>query len=215
MGEYTIRPLSTETWDGFAELAERHNGCWCAVHGSCWAEGSGCWCMRFQRSCTEKQAGEGNRARKERLVNEGRAHAALVFDGDVAVAWCEYGTPEELPNIYHRKEYETLLDKLPDYRLTCFFVDRNYRGKGVAALALRGALDLIEQAGGGVVEAYPQDTDGQKISASVLYNGSRSLFERAGFSYDRPKGRYHCVMSRTVSRGSLLQLPGQSEQELA
>jgi hypothetical protein len=29
-----------------------------------------------------------------------------VFDGDVAVAWCEYGTPEELPSIYHRKEYE-------------------------------------------------------------------------------------------------------------
>jgi hypothetical protein len=26
------------------------------------------------------------------------AHAALVFDGEVAVAWCEYGTPEELPN---------------------------------------------------------------------------------------------------------------------
>jgi hypothetical protein len=33
-----------------------------------------------------------------------------VFDGEVAVAWCEYGTPEELPNIYHRKEYEADLD---------------------------------------------------------------------------------------------------------
>jgi hypothetical protein len=39
----------------------------------------------------------------ERRVNEGRAHAALVFDGDLAVAWCQYGTPDELPNIYHRK----------------------------------------------------------------------------------------------------------------
>jgi GMP synthase (glutamine-hydrolysing) len=39
------------------------------------------------------------------------------------VAWCEYGTPEELPRIYHRKEYEAGLDRLPDYRLTCFFVD--------------------------------------------------------------------------------------------
>jgi hypothetical protein len=38
-------------------------------------------------------------------VDEGRAHAALVFDGEVAVGWCEYGTPEELPGIYHRKEY--------------------------------------------------------------------------------------------------------------
>jgi GNAT superfamily N-acetyltransferase len=199
MSEYTIRPLGPGTWDAFAALAERYHGCWNAVHGSCWAQGGGCWCMRFQRSCAEKQAGEGNRARKERLVKEGRAHAALVFDGAEAVAWCQYGTPEELPNIYHRTEYEAALGKLPDYRLTCLFVDRKYRGRGVAGVAIDGALDLIAQAGGGMVEAYPQDTGGQRVSASVLYSGTRSLFEQAGFSYDRRKGKYHCVVSRTVS----------------
>jgi hypothetical protein len=68
------------------------------------------------------------------------------------VARCEYGSPEELPSIYHLKEYNAGLDKAPDYRLTCFFVGRNYRRKGVAAVALRGALDLIAKAGGGVVE---------------------------------------------------------------
>jgi GNAT superfamily N-acetyltransferase len=201
MSEYTIRPLSPDTWDAFAALAGRHNGCWSAIHGSCWAEGSGCWCMRFQRSCTEKRAGEGNRDRKRRLVDEGRAHAALVFDGDVAVAWCQYGTPAELPNIYHRKEYAEGLGKLPDYRLTCVFVDKNHRRKGLAGVAVRGALDLIARAGGGVVEAYPQDTSGQSFPASVLYSVTRSLFEQAGFGYDRPKGKYHCVMSTTVPRG--------------
>jgi hypothetical protein len=201
MGEYTIRPLSLDTWDDFARLAERHNGCWCAVHGSCWAEGDGCWCMRFQRSCAPKQAGEDNRHRKERLVSEGRAHAALVFDGDVAVAWCQYGPPAELPDIYHRREYEAGLGKRPDYRLTCLFVDKGCRRQGAGGVALRGALELIAQAGGGMVEAYPQDTDGQMISASFLYNGTRSLFEQAGFSYDRRKGKYHCVMSKTVPRG--------------
>jgi hypothetical protein len=49
---------------------------------------------------------------------------------------------------------------------------------GVAAVALDGALDLIAQAGGGVVEAYPQDMQGKKTSASFLYNGTRSLFEK-------------------------------------
>jgi hypothetical protein len=202
MLEYTIKPLSPGTWNGFARLAERHNGCWCAVHGSCWAEGGGCWCMRFQRSCTAKQPGEGNRGRKERLAGEGRAHAALVFDGDVAVARCQYGTPEELPDIYHRKEYEAGLAELPEYRVTCLFVDKSYRRRGVAGVALRGALDLIAQAGGGVVEAYPQDTDGPGVSASSLYNGTRSLFEQAGFSYDGRKGKYHSVMSKTVAQGT-------------
>lgn len=44
-----------------------------------------------------------------------------------------------------------------DYRLTCFFVDRNHRREGIAAIALGGALDLIATAGGGVVEGDPQD----------------------------------------------------------
>jgi GNAT superfamily N-acetyltransferase len=185
---YTIKGLGPDTWDAFADLAERHNGVW-----------GGCWCTWFHTAYAEKShTAEGNRALKERLVHEGEAHAALVFDGEVAVAWCEYGTPEELPNINHRKEYAAELDRLPDYRITCLFVDRRYRRKGVSAVALRGALDLIAQSGGGVVEAYPQDTEGKKISASLLYNGTRTLFEDAGFRYDRPKGKNHTMMSTTV-----------------
>jgi hypothetical protein len=144
MSEYAIRPLDTTTWDAFVQLAERHNGVW-----------GGCWCTWFHPAWAEKgESSAGNRDHKERLVHEGRAHAALVFDGEAAV--------------------------------------------GVAAVALHGALDLIAKAGGGVVEAYPQDTQGKRTSGSFLYNGTRSLFEKAGFSYDRPKGKNHCVMRRTV-----------------
>jgi GNAT superfamily N-acetyltransferase len=183
----TVKPLSPATWDAFARLMERHNG----VFG-------GCWCTWFHTFHAEKTfTAEGNRALKQRLVDEGRAHAALVFDGDEAVAWCQYGSPDELPNIYHRKEYEATVDQLPDYRITCIFVDKSYRRKGVTAVALRGAVDLIAQAGGGVVEGYPHDTDGKKVS--VLYNGTRTLFEQSGFSYLRPKGTKNCVMRRSVA----------------
>lgn len=185
---YTVKPLGPDTWDAFANLVERHNGVW-----------GGCWCTWFHTMSAEKERNaDANRALKQRLVCAGRAHAALVFDGDVAVGWCEYGAPEELPNINHRKEYEALLDKLPDYRITCLFVDKNHRRKGVAAAALHGALELIAAAGGGVVEAYPQDTPGKKVSGSLLYNGTRSMFEQAGFAHDRHKGKNHCVMSKTV-----------------
>ncbi len=115
------------------------------------------------------------------------------------MGWCQYGTPEDLPSIYHRKEYEAGLVELPDYRVTCFFGDRDYRREGVSAVALRGALDLIAEAGDGVVEGYPQDTQGKKVSASFLYNGTRSLFEQAGFEYERPKGKNHCVMRKRIA----------------
>jgi GNAT superfamily N-acetyltransferase len=189
MSEYTIKPLGPKTWGAFARLCEKHNG----------MGFGGCWCTWFHRSGADMgPAAEGNRSRKERLVNEGRAHAALVFDGDVAVGWCQYGIPDELPNIYHRKEYEVGLGSLPDYRLTCIFVDRNYRRKGVARVALDGALDLIARAGGGVVEAYPHDTAGKKMSSSFLYDGTRSMYEKAGFDYERPKGKNNCVMRKVV-----------------
>jgi hypothetical protein len=140
---------------------------------------------------------DGNRALKQRLVGEGRAHAAVVFDGDEAVAWCQYGSPVELPNIYHRKEYDALADQLPDYRITCIFVDKKHRRRGLVTTALRGALDLISQAGGGVVEGYPHETDGKKVS--VLYNGTRGVFEQAGFTYIRPKETKNCLMRIDVA----------------
>jgi hypothetical protein len=66
-------------------------------------------------------------------------------------------------------------------------------------VALRGALELIAEAGGGVVEGYPRDTEGKKMSAKFLYSATRGLFEQAGFAYDRPKGQFNCVMRKTVT----------------
>lgn len=189
MADYAVKPLGSDTWHAFAELVERHNGVW-----------GGCWCLAFHPKTPDMgQSVEGNREVKHRLVNEGQAHAALVFDGERAVGWCQFGSPQELPRIYHRKEYEAGLSEPANYRLTCFFVDRDYRRGGVSAAALGGALDLIAQAGGGLVEAFPQDTQGEKVSASFLYNGTRSLFEQAGFEYERPKGKNHCVMRMRVA----------------
>jgi len=188
MADYVVRPLTTDTWSAFADLAERHNGVW-----------GGCWCLSFHPKTPDMgQSVEGNRAVKERLVSEGQAHAAVVFDGDRAVGWCQYGSPEELPRITHRKEYESGLVGPADYRITCFFVDRDYRRDGVAAAALQGALRLIAETGGGVVDGFPYETHGEKSNASFLYNGTRSLFEHAGFAYERPKGKNHCVMRAVI-----------------
>ena len=109
MTDYVVEPLGPNTWDAFARLLERHNG----VFG-------GCWCTDFHTFHGEKTfTAEENRALKKRLVEDGRAHAALVFDGDEAVAWAQYGSPEELPNIQHRKEYEAASTdeaaRLPDH----------------------------------------------------------------------------------------------------
>jgi hypothetical protein len=184
---FRIQALDIETWQDFEQLAEKHNGVW-----------GGCWCTAFHPKPPEKhRSAEDARAYKKKLVTEERAHAALVFEGEICVAWCQFGPPEELPTIYHRKEVESKMT-MPDWRITCIFVDRDYRKKGLSLFALNGALALIKDLGGGVVESYPQDTQGNKVSSSFLYNGTRGIFEKAGFSYKGKKGKNHCIMRKAI-----------------
>jgi GNAT superfamily N-acetyltransferase len=187
MQNLSIKALSIETWKGFEQLVQKHNGVW-----------GGCWCTAFHpKSPLRGQSQELTKSYKEKLVKEDKAHAALVFDGDICVAWCQFGPPQELPNIYHRKEVESKMTK-PDWRITCIFVDKDYRKKGLSFFALNGALELIKDLGGGIVESYPQDTEGRKVSNSFLYNGTREIFEKAGFNYEGKKGKNHCIMRKTT-----------------
>ncbi len=187
MADYTTRPLDSVTWPDFAELVDAHNG----VFG-------GCWCMGFH------PPGEGwgksaaqNRADKELRVREDRAHAALVYDGDRCVGWCQFGVPDELPRIKNRKAYLEGLDELPSWRITCFFTGKGHRRQGVAATALAGALEEIARLGGGTVESYPDDVQG-KGSASFLHNGTLAMFEQQGFERDRRIGKSRWVVRRSV-----------------
>jgi GNAT superfamily N-acetyltransferase len=189
MTPFRIGTLDSATWPDFARLVERHHGVW-----------GGCWCMGFHA----KGAGWGvsaalNRAEKEALVNAGRAHAALVYDGEACIGWCQYGAPMELPRIKGAKAYHATDPVLPDWRITCFFSGKGYRGKGVAAAALAGALAQIAQLGGGRVEGYPEDTAGRAVSGSFLFNGALSMFEACGFARTRTIGKNKWVVTKIVT----------------
>jgi GNAT superfamily N-acetyltransferase len=105
-------------------------------------------------------AGLRRQPRAEETAGRGRT-------GDEAIAWAEYGTPDELPTIHHRKQYLAEADVMPDYRITCIFVDKRHRGQGYAKVALAGALDLIAAQGGGVVEGYPHEIGEKRMNKLV------------------------------------------------
>jgi GNAT superfamily N-acetyltransferase len=181
---HEVVPLTPDTWHLFEELAG-HKG----LFGSC-------WCVHFHchPDPPEREA-MGNQAFKKKLVEDGVAHAALVLEDGRAVAWAEYGTVAELPNIHHRKQWEAETEQPPDHRITCLFVEKGHRRTGLAEVAVKGALALIADAGGGRVESYPHDLPPEKkTSSSWLYNATRTMYERIGFTYVRPKGQGNCVM---------------------
>jgi GNAT superfamily N-acetyltransferase len=190
MPDYTTKPLTSETWPDFAALVEANNGVW-----------GGCWCMGFHAKGEGwGKSAELNRDEKLTLVQEDRAHAALVYDGSQCVGWAQFGVPDELPRIKNRKAYEKELDGLPDWRITCFFSGKGHRGHGVADAALAGALEEIARLGGGVVESYPDDVEGKSTSASFLHNGTLAMFERHGFERTRLIGKTRWVVRTVVRR---------------
>ena len=183
-----IRALDAGTWPAYATLVDANKGVW-----------GGCWCLVFHAD-TKGGSYEERKALKERMVREGRSHAALVFDGDDCIGWAQYGRAAELPEIRCRRKYEAGQDAPPpDWRITCFFIAKAYRRSGVASVALDGALDLVAAAGGGRVEAYPEALEGQKTSAGFLWGGTLGVFERAGFTAERKIALHRWVVAREVA----------------
>lgn len=184
---YTTKLLTPETWDDFATLVEANNGVW-----------GGCWCMGFHPEGLGGTA-EDRRIAKRTHADNGTVHQVLVYDGDTCVGWCQYGSPVELPNIKNAKAYDKDRAELPTWRIGCIFTGSKHRGKGVARAAVTAVLAEIEKAGGGVVEAYPEQVDDRKPQrGAYLHTGPETLYADLGFVRDRRIAKWRWVMRREV-----------------
>lgn len=187
----TTRMLTNSTWNDFAALVEANNGVW-----------GGCWCMGFHPEGVGHpgQTFEGNREAKRRHVADGTVRQVLVYDGDRCVGWCQFGRPRELPNIKNRRKYEEGLDELPDWRVGCVFTNPKHREQGVAAAAVAAALEEIARAGGGSVEAYPEQTQDRKPQrGAYLHTGPEELFSQFGFVRVRQIAKWRWVMRADIA----------------
>jgi hypothetical protein len=186
-GPFVTKPLTPETWPDFAALVEANNGVW-----------GGCWCLGFHTDGFTGTA-TGNRDAKRAHVDDGTVHQILVYRADECLGWIQYGSPTEVATIKNPKAYEKELVDLPDWRIGCVFTGSRHRGNGVARAGLAGALSAIGRAGGGVVEAYPEQLEGRPPQrGAYLHTGPETLFEEFGFVRDRRIAKWRWVMRATV-----------------
>lgn len=127
----------------------------------------------------------------------GRGHEDGVCPG--RIGWCQFGKPRELPNINNRKTYEAGVVELPTWRIGRIFTNSKDRGQGVAKVAVAGALEEIARLGGGVVEAYPEQTeDLPPQRGAYLHTGAEALYASFGFTRVRKIAKWRWVMQVTV-----------------
>jgi hypothetical protein len=186
---YTTCLLSADTWGDFAGLVEANNGVW-----------GGCWCIGFHPEGVGKdRTASQNRAAKREHVRKGTVHQVLVYEGDECVGWCQYGPPAELATIKNPRAYDKERTELPDWRIGCIFTGKGHRREGVARAALTAALAAIKEAGGGLVEAYPEQVEGREPQRGAYFHtGPENLFAEFGFERDRRIAKWRWVMRRSI-----------------
>jgi GNAT superfamily N-acetyltransferase len=143
------------------------------------------------------------RTLKHELARAGRAHAAPVFNEDGrAQGWCHCGSPDEL-NLTHACAFRTDPPPPAPWRIACILVDKTHRGQGIARVALRGALDQIAAAGGGLTEAISETTVGRQAQDRFLFRATVELFAPRGVTRHRQVGKHASIVSRLVDPVSL------------
>jgi GNAT superfamily N-acetyltransferase len=186
-GSFRVREIGPDDW---ADL-ERLFG----ARGAC----GGCWCMHWRVEKGESWddlKGENARARFRALVQSGKAHGLLAYDGDEPVGWAALDRKSDFSRLARSPSLRT--DDAPDvWALPCFFVKAGHRGQGVASALLDGALDALRRRGGGTLEAYPLAGEG-KLPAAFAWTGTVPMFERAGFERETDAARGKVRMRRRV-----------------
>jgi GNAT superfamily N-acetyltransferase len=146
---------------------------------------------RIGSECRKRPSAENKAAFRE-LVESGQPPGLLAFDGDLAVGWCQLTARGDLPWLDRTWRLKRI-DDLPVWSISCFYVRKGYRRRGVTSALLAAAIEVARDAGAPALEAYPLDA---ALTPSASGTGYLSTFQRAGFQIvarhvpPRPIGRY-------------------------
>jgi len=164
--ELSIRALTPDLWPALEDLFGGQGAC------------NGCWCMYWRiGNDYRKRAGDENKAEFCELVKDGPPPGLLAFDGDLAVGWCQLTPRDAVPWLDHTWRLKRV-DDVPVWSITCFYVRKGYRRRGVTSAMIAAALETAKRAGAPALEAYPLDA---KLTPSASSTGYVSTFKRAGF----------------------------------
>lgn len=124
-----------------------------------------------------QQSAEANQEAFRQIVFQGPPPGLLAFHADLAVGWCQLSPRADLPWLA-RPVVLRPVDEKPVWCISCFYVRKGWRRKGVTAALTIQAIDLARNAGVPALEAYPLD---RKHTPSSSSTGFATTFRKLGF----------------------------------
>ena len=142
-----------------------------------------CWCLTYRLSPKENRELAGDERPKvvEQLCGRALAPGVLAYvEGEVA-GWAGVAPRADLHLFAHSTKIPHV-DDLPVWSVWCVRVRPGFRKRGVAGALIRGAVDFARDRGAPAIEGYPVDNGDRRVDSTMAYVGTRTMFERAGFT---------------------------------
>ncbi|MFQ5890859.1 MAG: GNAT family N-acetyltransferase [Gemmatimonadota bacterium] len=185
MSEWAFHPLTRERWSDFERL-----------FGERGAVG-GCWCMwwRLEHSEYEANKGMANRHAMKAIVEAGDPPGILAYSGEEPVGWCAVAPRESYPRLARSRILKPI-DDTPVWSVTCLFIDKRFRGRGLSVALLEAACGYVRDRGGRVLEGYPVEPRNPPMPPVFAATGIASAFRAAGFAEVARRSETRPIMRR-------------------
>ncbi len=160
----SIQRVSPNDWPDFETLFESRGG------------PKNCWCVLWRPTGAPKAKMDkaSRKAAMMACVNSGDPVGLLAYVDEAPVAWCSVGPRHQFTNLGGAEDYP---DAARVWSLTCFFVKRAARRKGLSDRLIEAALAYAHDNDATHLEAYPV----QPESPSYRFMGFVAQFEKHGF----------------------------------
>jgi len=168
--DLSFHPLTQKLWRDFEMLFGKHGAC------------GGCWCMywKLRGKDFSENAGDNARQMQKAIVDSKTVPGLLAYSEGYPVGWIAVEPRSAYPKLAHSRILKPIDDQ-EVWSITCFFVEKKHRRKGITVGLLKAAVEHVRTQGGKIVEGYPVDAQ-QNQSDAFVYTGTASAFKQAGFT---------------------------------
>jgi GNAT superfamily N-acetyltransferase len=117
------------------------------------------------------------------------------------VAWCAVA-PREVYVQLARSRVLKPIDAEPVWSVSCIFVTRAHRRRGVSVAVLRAAGEFAASQGARIVEGYPVEPYSAKMPDAFAWTGTVAAFRAAGYEEVARGSAKRPIMRMEVDRAS-------------
>lgn len=182
-----VERFAPERWDDFLAVHSAAKGaefCRCVA-----------WWVPSWEGWMARTPAQNLELRRE-LCARGEYDGYLAYVDALAVGWCQVGPRDRLKKLVAQFGLEPDPDA---WAITCFQVDPDRRGQGVAGALLAQVLMDLPSRGARRLEAFPKR--GVGCEAGALWNGPEAMYLRAGFQVVR-EDLQRPVLARELGSGA-------------